>query len=48
MPPAPETCDNGIDNNVTGTINCPILEPTVVIESAVDEAGNSLSEDDLG
>jgi hypothetical protein len=50
-PPAPEICDNGIDNNVTATINstinCPILDPTVVIESATDEVGNSLSPDDL-
>jgi hypothetical protein len=45
--PTPETCDNGISTNNTGTINCPILQPTVVIESAVDEAGNALSQDDL-
>ena len=38
---------NGVDNNTTGTINCPILEPDVVIDSAVDQAGNNLSPDDL-
>jgi hypothetical protein len=46
-PPASDTCDNVIDNNVTDTINCPILEPTVVIDSAVDQLGNPLSPGDL-
>ena len=52
-PPVSDTCVDGIDNNVTGTTNgtttvaCPILEPTVVIDSAVDQAGNALSPGDL-
>ena len=45
--PAAEICDNGMDNNVTGILECPILQPIVIIESAVDEAGNSLTLDDL-
>jgi hypothetical protein len=52
-PPVSEPCVDGIGNNVTGTTNgtttvaCPLLEPTVVIDSAVDQAGNDLSPGDL-
>jgi hypothetical protein len=47
IPPVSDTCGDGADNNLTGTIICPILEPTVVIDSAIDAAGNTLSPDDI-
>ena len=42
----------GIDDDADGKIDvededCPVVEPTVVIESALDQAGNSLSPGDL-
>jgi hypothetical protein len=43
--PEPETCGHDTNNNVTG-VSCPTSQPVVVIDSAVDEAGNSLSQDD--
>jgi hypothetical protein len=51
VPPA-EICDNQIDDDVDGKIDaqdedCPIVEPTVVIESAIDEEGELLSPGDL-
>ena len=45
--PPVSTCTNGIDNNTNGTKICPILEPTVVIDSAVGQAGNALSPGDF-
>ena len=50
--PAIEICDNQIDDDADGRIDiadedCLTVEPTVVIESAADEAGNSLSPDDI-
>jgi len=45
-PPEPEGCSDDVDNNVTN-VSCPASQPVVVIESAVDAVGNSLSEGDL-
>ena len=45
--PPVSTCTNGIDNNTNGTKICPILEPTVAIDSAVGQAGNALSPGDF-
>ena len=47
-----EICDNQIDDDADGKIDladedCLTVEPAVVIESAVDETGNSLSQGDL-
>jgi hypothetical protein len=47
-----EICDNQIDDDIDGKIDtqdedCPIIEPTVLIESAVDEEGEPLSQGDL-
>jgi hypothetical protein len=50
--PPNEICDNQIDDDADGKIDtededCSIVQPAVVIESALDEAGNSLSPGDL-
>jgi hypothetical protein len=51
-PPITEICDNQIDDDGDGKIDiededCAIVKPTVVIESATDEKGKSLSPGDL-
>ena len=46
IPPISNACDDTEDNNTTDAINCPV-KPNVAIDSAVDEAGNSLSQGDL-
>ena len=50
--PPTEICDNQIDDDVDGKIDtidedCSVFEPTVVIDSAVDEEGEPLSPGDL-
>ena len=51
--PPTEICDNGIDDDADGKIDtadeedCPIVKSTVVIESATDEQGKSLSPGDM-
>jgi hypothetical protein len=51
--PAPtEICDNQLDDDADGKIDiededCSLEQPIVVIESAVDAAGNTLSPDDI-
>ncbi len=52
IPPPAEICDNQVDDDSDGKIDiededCIIVQPTVLIESAVDEEGNSLSSGDL-
>jgi hypothetical protein len=48
-PPVSDPCADGANTNVTGTANidCPLVQPTVVIKSATDELGNSLSPNDI-
>jgi hypothetical protein len=49
---ATEICDNGLDDDADSKIDtadedCPLLQPTVLIESATDQQGKTLSPGDL-